>query len=73
MDETCKLDHALGETRACPRETCGLWEDGGRVLEAGCAITRLGLDLSGRQDLAEWLIGLRRKLELARDAGRTAG
>jgi hypothetical protein len=73
MDETCKLDRVLGEIRACPREVCGLWEDGGRVLEGGCAVARLGLDLTGRPDLAAWLVGLRRELELARGSARSTG
>jgi hypothetical protein len=68
MDE-CKLYAVLGEARPCPRESCGLWEHGGEVLDGDCAVARLGLDLAGRPDLARWLLGLRRELELARGNG----
>ena len=64
--EDCKLYDVLGETRACPHETCGLWEDGGKMLPGGCAVARLGFDLTGRPDVAQWLLGLRRELEQAR-------
>jgi hypothetical protein len=64
--EDCKLYGVLGETRACPREECGLWEDGDDVRPGGCAVARLGFDLTGRPDVGEWLLALRGELERAR-------
>src|SRR6266540_5325444 len=41
----CALQDAAGRVEACPGEGCPFWEEGGAVLEGGCAIERLSLDL----------------------------
>lgn len=57
---------AQGEVEACPRESCAFWEPGGAVLPGGCIIDRLGTDVR-RNDLAAYLLDIRRRLERARE------
>jgi hypothetical protein len=60
MSETsspCRLSEALGVTEECPEKTCPFWEPGGAVLVGRCAFERL--DLSGRRDLAGFLMQIR--------------
>jgi hypothetical protein len=67
MDEkSCALHAAIGNEAECPRAWCAFWERGGAVVEGGCEIERLGLDLSN-VDLAHYLLDLRHTLEQARD------
>jgi hypothetical protein len=64
---TCSIRHtAQGVREPCPRQRCAFWEPGGAVLEAHCAIERLGIDV-GRADLAAYLLEVREQLEQARD------
>ena len=67
----CLLQDALDRIEACPGEACPLWENGGAVVEGGCAIERLGLptslDLRRRPDLAAWLLGIRNGLDRGHD------
>lgn len=63
---TCRIRRALGQAEPCPEGACPFWEPGGAVLDAGCGLERRGIDLD-RADLAAYLDGLRRELELARD------
>ena len=65
MDEParCHLELAVGRIAACPGERCAFWEPGGAVLPGGCAVERL--DLHARTDLAQWLLGVRARLEAA--------
>jgi hypothetical protein len=65
----CSLSVAVGTDAECPRGWCAFWETGGAVVEPGCAIERLGVDLRDPQ-LARYLLDLRRELESARDASR---
>jgi hypothetical protein len=70
MDEgprLCRIKLALDELELCPEGACPFWEAGGAVLEAGCGLERLQLDL-GRPDLAGYLVELRGALETARNA-----
>lgn len=71
MDEQqrklCRIRLTLGDVEACLQGACPFWEEGGAVLDAGCGLERLGLDLQ-RPDLAGHLLDLRRALEEARDA-----
>ncbi len=63
----CSLSVAAGNDAECPRGWCAFWERGGAVVEPGCAIERLGVDLRDPQ-LARYLLDLRRELESVRDA-----
>ena len=66
----CSLREALGEQELCPGATCLYWEDGGAVVEPGCAIERLGVPV-GQLDLAQHLLELRVRVEAVRtDAER---
>jgi hypothetical protein len=56
----CRLSKTLGVTEECPEEACPFWEAGGAALAARCMFERL--DLSGRRDLAEYLLRLRTDL-----------
>jgi hypothetical protein len=62
MQRACALAAAIGNAEECPRAWCPFWEHGGAVVQPGCAIERLGIDLSN-PDLAHYLIDLRRALE----------
>lgn len=56
---------ARAEAEPCSRERCTFWEPGGAVVEAGCLINRLGVDVR-RVDLATYLLEVRERLEQAR-------
>jgi hypothetical protein len=62
----CALHLALGEREACPGTACAFWDEGGAVVESGCAFDRVRLEFHARPDLARWLLGVRRSLEDAR-------
>jgi hypothetical protein len=57
----CRLEQAVGIDAACPMGGCAFWEPGGTVLDGSCAVQ--GMDFSRDQDLARWLLGIRRRLE----------
>jgi hypothetical protein len=64
---TCTLRIAAeGRSEPCPRERCVFWEPGGAVVDGGCVIDRLGVDVR-RTDLAAYLLELRDRLEQSRD------
>lgn len=62
----CPLQYAAGRVEACPGAACPFWEEGGAVVEAGCAVQRLGLPLEEGSDLVSWLLRVRTAL---REAG----
>ena len=62
----CTLRLATGVVEPCTGERCAFWEPGGAVVEGGCLIERLGVDVR-RADLAEYLLETRQRLEQARD------
>jgi hypothetical protein len=62
----CSLSFAArGLAEPCLRERCAFWEPGGAVLDGGCVIERLGIDL-GRPHLARYLLELREQLHESR-------
>jgi hypothetical protein len=63
----CTLRAAVGEQEVCPGYGCAFWEEGGAVVEPGCAIERLGVPAARRPDLARHLLDLRLRLDAARD------
>jgi hypothetical protein len=67
MEKLCALTSAIGNVEECPRGWCSFWEGGGAVVEPGCTIERLGVDLSN-VDLAYHLLELRRALDASRNA-----
>ena len=64
-DNLCLLNKTVGKFEVCPRERCAFWEPGGAVVEPGCLINRLGVDVR-RVDLARYLLEVRERLEQAR-------
>jgi hypothetical protein len=63
---TCTLHRiAEGRSERCPRELCSFWKPGGAVVDRGCVIDRLGVDV-GRPDLAAYLLEVRARLDGAR-------
>jgi hypothetical protein len=64
----CRIKAAIGEAESCPEGACAFWEHGGAVIESGCALERLALEID-RRDVAEYLVELRQALEKARDDG----
>jgi hypothetical protein len=62
----CRIKIALGEVEQCPQGACPFWEHGGAVIESGCGLERLSLDLD-RSDVARHFVELRHALERARD------
>lgn len=63
---------AQGQVEPCPHELCAFWEPGGAVVEGGCLIDRLGVDLR-RADLAAYLLETRERLERVRDLAEADG
>ena len=59
----CSLRDAVGEHERCPGSPCAFWEAGGAVVEAGCAVERLGVPVQRQRDLARHLLDLRLRLE----------
>jgi hypothetical protein len=66
MEKFCALSERIGNDEECPRAWCAFWEHGGAVIQPGCAIEHMGLDLSNI-DLAHYLLDLRRALDGARN------
>jgi hypothetical protein len=56
---------AEARVEPCPGERCAFWEPGGAVIEGGCLLERLSVDLTQR-DLAEYLLDVRQRLEQRR-------
>ena len=54
----------MGQDAACREVTCAFWDPGGAVLDGRCSFERL--ELSGKPELAAWLLDMRRALETAR-------
>jgi hypothetical protein len=71
MERLCSLSVVAGSDERCPRGWCAFWEDGGAVVEPGCAIERLGVRIDDPQ-LAGYLLELRRQLETVRDTEAAA-
>lgn len=67
----CSLRAAIGERELCPGDTCAFWEDGGSIVDAGCAIERLDIPIDRHPELAYHLLDRRLAIEAARsDAER---
>jgi hypothetical protein len=64
MTKLCSLSEAIGSVEECPKAWCPFWERGGAIVEPGCGIERLGLDLSN-VELAYYLLDLRGALDAA--------
>ena len=64
----CALHVATGSREDCPGNTCAFWEEGGAVVDSGCAFERVRFELDGRPDVARWLLKLRYELENAQSA-----
>ncbi|MDP9302903.1 MAG: hypothetical protein M3O92_00135 [Actinomycetota bacterium] len=62
----CTLRLATGVVEFCPQQRCAFWEEGGAVVEGGCVIERLDVDVR-RPDVAGYLLDARERLEQARD------
>lgn len=62
----CTLRLATGVVEFCPQQRCAFWEEGGAVVEGGCVIERLGVDVR-RPDVAGYLLDARERLAQARD------
>ena len=60
----CRLQEACGQTEVCPREGCAFWQISPSGY-GGCALERI--DLSGRRELAGWLLDIRALLTQTRD------
>jgi len=67
----CALHLAAGRREECPEHACAFWEEGGAVVEAGCAFDRVRLEFDARPDVAKWLLTIRTDLENARSAADT--
>ena len=64
----CALHLATGNPEECPGSACAFWEEGGAVVQSGCALERVRLEFDARPDVARWLLKLRYDLENARSA-----
>jgi hypothetical protein len=75
MSETsrlCRLNEALGVTEECPEEACPFREPGGAVVAGRCAFDER-LDLSGRRDMAGFLMQIRGGLGTEQTNERAGG
>ena len=70
-ERLCRIKLAVSEVEACPLGACPFWEAGGAVVQAGCGLERLPLELD-RPDVAGYLVDLRHALESARTARERA-
>jgi hypothetical protein len=68
----CALHLALGEREACPGPACPFWEDGGALVEPGCAFERVRLEFHARPSVARWMLSVRHSLEGALSAQEEA-
>jgi len=59
---------ALDEHELCPGSDCVFWEEGGAIIEAGCAIERLGVPIRRDSELARLLLELRLAVDETRSA-----
>jgi hypothetical protein len=59
----CQLQYTVGRVEDCPEGACPFWEPGGAALQGRCAVE--DLDLSGRPEVAAWLLRIRKQLEAA--------
>lgn len=59
----CRLQDLANRVETCPGSACPFWEDGGAVLESGCLLARLPLDLERRSALVQYLLDLRLALD----------
>jgi len=66
MPDMCALSRAIGNDEECGRGWCAFWEHGGAIVEPGCTVKRLGLDLDN-VELVHYLLDLRRALNNARN------
>jgi hypothetical protein len=65
--KACRLwTVARGTSSPCPRGRCAFWEPGGAVIEAGCSLERLCIDLA-QPGLAGYLLDVRERLDRARN------
>jgi hypothetical protein len=64
----CSLRESVGEREPCPGADCAFWEEGGAVLEMGCAIERLGVPVERQRHLARHLLELRLRVERERSS-----
>ena len=65
-EKLCRIKLTLDVIEACPEGACPFWEPGGAVLDPGCGLERLAVDVD-RPDLASYLGDIRARLEAARD------
>ena len=68
----CGLRAGIEEHELCPGPECPFWEEGGAILESGCAIERLGVPIARQPELAHLLLGLRTSIEEARTQAEEA-
>ena len=66
MTMLCRIKLTIDEVEPCPEGACPFWEHGGAVIDAGCGLERLPIELD-RTDVARHFVELRRALERARD------
>ena len=66
MTMLCRIKLTIDEVEPCPEGACPFWEHGGAVIDAGCGLERLPIELD-RTDVARHFVELRQALERARD------
>jgi hypothetical protein len=62
----CRVEQTLGHNEVCTEDQCPFWEAGNDIRSGACISEEL--DLSARQDLAQWLEDLRNQFEASRGA-----
>jgi hypothetical protein len=69
----CRARWTLGRRELCSAWSCPFWEEGGAVVDPGCVVERLALDVEGHPQLAWALLHVLDMLERARTADERAG
>jgi hypothetical protein len=59
----CRLQDAVHRIEMCPGTRCPFWEEGGPIVEPGCAFERINLELHAQPELAHQLLEMRKMLE----------
>jgi hypothetical protein len=67
----CRLEQAVGVEAACPEGGCPFWEPGGAVLDGRCVVE--GIDFSRDREVAQWLLGIRLRLERSVETADSSG
>ena len=62
VEKRCRIEQVLGRDGVCPEELCPFWERGGVAGFGACAFEKV--DFANNRPLAEWLLHVRRTIDM---------